>query len=328
MAEFTTTPTNVDLFALVKRKANIPSLMLGAGSVLAGTGAAAIRGNMEILAASICLLFAAFAQLAANLTHYYMMVNRRYENMPRPKMHNPKLLGNNIAVRVLREAGFACSLIAVMIGLCIMTMAEEPFWTLILGAIIIASNLLLTRGKHPLFGSPWALVFTWIIFGPVAVWGTSYLQVQHDVRVLWAWFDNIPSLMVGACMGFLACNVHLIYSYAMHVVDPGCNPNGLCHKMGRRPVEILAFLNGLIPLAIACWGILYFNLQRPEITIVPFFLGFALNTYISLRMHTAPIGELVHLSMLAKINYLLTGLTIFLLWWYIGAPDRSMSVFF
>lgn len=328
MAQFVTTPTNVDLFALVKRKANLPSLMLGAGSVLAGTGAAALRGNMEILAASICLIFACFAQLAANLTHYYMMLNRRYENMPRPKMHNPKLLGNNIAVRVLREAGFACSLIAVMVGLCLMTMAEQPFWTLILGLIILISNLMLTRGKHPMFGSPWALVFTWIIFGPVAVWGTSYLQVQHEAVKLWSMFDNSPSLLLGFCMGFLACNVQILYVYSMDVVDPGCNPNSLCTRVGRRFVQWLAFFNGLIPLCSMIWGVMYLNIQSPEIAIVPIFLGFALNTYITLRMDRAPIGELVHLSMLAKINYLLTGLTTFLFWWYIGAPDSSMSVFF
>lgn len=328
MEKYTTTPTNVDLYALVKRKANLPSLMLGAGSVLAGTGAAAVRGNMEILAASICLLFACFAQIAANLDHYYWMVNKKYDNMPRPKMHKPEMHGNAIAVRVLREAAFASGLIAAMIGLCLMTMAEQPFWTLILGAIIIISNFLLTKGPKPLFGSPWSLIFTWNTFGPVAVWGTAYIQAQHEANVMWSMYDSAPALIVGFAMGFLACNVHLIYSYAMDRVDPGVNPNSLSVRAGHRFVEWLFFLNGLIPLITMGWGILYFNIQRPEVALVPIFLGFALNTYIAFRMHKAPIGELVHLSMLTKINYLLTGLTIFILWWYIGAPDDSMSVLF
>lgn len=321
-------PENVNVFDLVKRKANLPSLMLGAGSVLAGSGAAALRGNMDILPAILCLLFAIATQLAANLSHYYYMVNRYYDNMPRPKLHNPLTHGNLLAVRVLREASFACAIIAAMLGLVIMAMAETVWWPLLFAVIIVGSNLLLTRGKHPLFGSPWSLIFTWNTFGPIAVLGTCYLQVQHGAAVNWGWYDNAPSIFLAVAIGFLACNVHLIYSYSMNQLDPGCNPNSIVTKWGKRAAEWLIFFNGLIPFVIMFFGVFYIVVPKAHLALVPMFLAFALNTYIALRLHKAQIGEMMHLSMLAKLNYLLTGITTLIIWLYIGAPDVSTTVFF
>lgn len=318
----------MDVLSLVKRKANLPTLMLGVGSVLAGTGAAAIRGNMDILAASICLLFVVFAQLAANFGHYYLEVGRYYDNLPRPKLRECKWYGNLFAVRVFREASFVSMIMVGMLGLTIMTMAGSPWWVLISGIIVAGVNLLLLLGKRPLFGTPWAVVCTWIVFGPVGVLCTSLLQVQHKAPTLWSYFDISTGIFLGPAMGLLACNAYLIYAYFANVVDPGHNPRSITHKIGMKGVQWLYFINGLLQLLMMFFQVSYFDFPRPEIAIVPSFLAFALNTYIFINMRRAPVGELVHLSMLTKINVLMTGLLTLLFWWYIGAPDDSLKVLF
>lgn len=318
----------MDVLSLVKRKANLPSLMLGAGSVLAGSGAAAIRGYLDILAASICLLFVIFAQLAANFGHYYLEIGRYYANLPRPKLREHKWYGNLLVVRVFREASFAAMIMAGMLALTIMTMAGSPWWVMILGIVVVGINLLLSFGKHPLYGTPWAVVFTGILFGPAGVIGTALLQVQHKSPTLWSYFDISPAIFLGLAMGLLACNIYLMYAYFVNKMDPDHNPRSIVSRIGMRGVEWLLFTNGFLQLAMMSFLVWYFDLPRPELAIVPSFLGFALNTYVFINMRRAPIGELVHLNMLTKINMLLMGLLTFLIWWYIGAPDDSLKVVF
>ena len=43
----------MDVLQYMKQRADLQSLMMSTGTVLAGTAAAVIRGNMEILVASI-----------------------------------------------------------------------------------------------------------------------------------------------------------------------------------------------------------------------------------------------------------------------------------
>lgn len=320
----------MDVYSYVKRRANFSTLMMGVGSVFAGTAAAALRGNLEILPASICLLFVIFAQLSANFSHSYIAASRYYEGLRQPRYAIlPIPTTNKLAVRVLRESAFGCGIIACMFGFAIIALATTPWWVLIVGLLIAGINWLLNLGKHPQFGRPMSLFFTWLLFGPVCVIATSLLQCQHEAVAAWGWFDLAPSLFLGPAMGFLACNIQLLYGYCIYRVEPNrTDVRGLTYQWGPGVVRALFILNGLLMLALLIWKVFYLDLRAPLIAIAPAFITFALNTYIGLRMRYAPVGELRHLGMLCKINYLLMGVLTFIVWWWIGAPDDSLMVIF
>ncbi|MDE5924884.1 MAG: hypothetical protein K2G75_06120 [Muribaculaceae bacterium] len=318
----------MDVLSLVKRKANLPTLMMGAASVFAGTGVAAIRGKMELLSASVCLLAVIFGQLAANLGHYYLELSRHYDNVPLPPLHEKKWVGDSLGVRVLREGSVACIIITAMLSFAVIEMAKDAWWVFIVGAVIIISNLLMSYTRRPLFGTPWVLFFTWLIFGPITVIGTALVQIQYESPVAWRLFDIAPALYMGPALGLLAVNVHLVYSYSMSEIDPRSNLYSTAARLGRKGVEWLMFVNGLIMLVVTFFMAFHLDLPHSELAIVPAFLAFAFNTYISLRIHRAMIGELVHLNMLVKINMLLTGLLTLILWIQIGAPDNSVRIIF
>ncbi len=319
----------MDVLTYVKRNANLSTLTLGVGTVFAGTAAAAIRGNMEILPAMFCLLFVIFAQLCANFAHNYFAASKYYDNLPRPRYSvTPHDVKNKLDVRVLREASFASGLMATFIGLGIMTTSETPLIIIGIGIIIVAVNYLLNFGKNPAFGKPYTLIFTWLLFGPIGVIGTAMVQFQHEAATLWSFFDHAPSLFLGPAMGFLACNVHLSYSYSMYRLDPKRVSRGMTYIWGPRIVEILFFLNGLFMLGLIVFKVFFLDYNRPELAVVPAFVTFALNTYIGIRMRFVPVGELQHLTMMVKVNYLLMGVVTFIIWWWIGLPDDSIRTFF
>ena len=102
----------MDVFSFVKSKGNLVSVLMSAGTVLAGTAGAVVRGNMEILAASICLLFAVFTQLGANYRHAYELEKLHISSLPRKKIHNlkedePNPLEKRVKQRMLHSGRYA-----------------------------------------------------------------------------------------------------------------------------------------------------------------------------------------------------------------------------
>lgn len=111
----------MDILQFMKRRADFQSLLLSAGTVVAGTAAAVVRGNMEVLAASVCLLFALSMQLGCNCYHSYLLM-RRSEPLP-GRLDRVRNEEQVLSLRVLREGSFACLIISLMLGLTIMTMS-------------------------------------------------------------------------------------------------------------------------------------------------------------------------------------------------------------
>lgn len=66
----------------------------------------------------------------------------------------------------------------------------------------------------------------------------------------------------------------------------------------------------------------------PLIAVIPGFLGFALNTLVAFSMKRAGVGELHHLITLTRVNYFLTAVLFFVIWWVLGTPDDSMRLLF
>lgn len=319
----------MDVLAFVKSRGNFPSLMMGFGTILAGTAAAAIRGNMDVLAATVCLLFAFATQLGANYFHSWCIMMRGGHNEPRPRIDDGEFHRDSLSLRVVREASTACLILSLMLGLTLMTMSSNHVMSILTGLIIYGIAISLNYGKHPLYGSVWAVVSTFLLFGPIGVIGTTMIQSQNEeIFGLSSIYDTAPATFLGVGMGFLACSVHLLYSYHNYRIDPGMNPRSITLLLGPRTTQFMVFLNGLMMFMLVSYHIFSLNFPDPFIAIVPLFLGFALNTYISLRMSRANFGELKHLAKLTMVNFMLTGITLLIVWYAIGLPNGSFKTYF
>lgn len=320
----------MDVLKYVRHRANFSTLLLGLGTVLAGTASAALRGNMEVLPAFVCCLFVVFAQLSANFMHHYYTAEKFYDNQPKPRYTIIEELPvrNKLEVRILREASFSCGVIAGMVGLTILGMSESPWLALLVAAIVVGVNWILNFGKNPQFGKPWTLLCTWLLFGPVGVIFTSLFQSQHEALHIWNFYDYGPSLFMGMAMGLMACNVHLMFGYSMYRLNPRREARGVTYKWGPRPVEWLMFINGLVALGVLVFMAFFLDIMNPEICLVPAVIAFMFNTFICIRMRYVPVGELQLLNMMAKVNYFVFGLLSLIFWYMIDMPDDSVKVLF
>lgn len=312
------------LTALVRRSANPSSLLLSVGTVCAGTAAAGIRGNMDVLTAALCLLFALLVQVGANLLHAWCEVSKYYGSIPRPRIHDYKRVGNPASERVLKEGNRAALLLSVMVGITLMSMSRDAWWTLIPAVIVYGFVGIMNLGKHPLFRKPASLIGTFLLFGPVGVMSTALMQSQHEAQgSVFNMFDASPSIWMGIAAGFLALNVHLLNKYTNYCVEPEKNPGNLVAIIGKAGVRWCVFLNGLMMLAFMVWMAMLLDFVDMFPGLVPTFIGFALNTYIAIRMGQNQYIGLKHLSALTLVNYILTwGLT-FIISIFIGTPDDS-----
>ena len=320
----------MEVASFVKSKGNLMSVLMSAGTAFAGTAAAVIRGNMEILPASLCLLFAIFTQLGTNYLHAYDLHKRQLSAVRRKHIHSldeaePVPVEN----RVLKEASHACYILAAMLGVTIISMSKVPYIMGCLGILImlIIWSIYIRGGKY--MSTVWGLVCTFLLFGPIGVGGTCLMQCQYEANEnLWGMYDLTPPIYVAVAMGLLAVNIHLGYSYYTHKLVPGNTARNISSKLGSGMTLILIFLNGAIACASVTYKVFYFEFANPVIEAIPFSLGFMLNSYIAIKMWKANLAELRHLTILLVVNYFLTAFALFVIWWIVGPPDDSLRTFF
>lgn len=169
---------------------NIPSLMMGVGSVFAGTASADIHGNLDIPNAILCLLFVIFAQFAVTSYH-------RYHDDHTPIGPDGKRIGKDFTGAADRQLYYkVCAsgvgLIAIMVGFGII--AVGGWFFAVVGLVIAVSSWLMVCGSNPIFWTPWSTVISFLIFGPVGVMTVSLLQSGHEARQLFDWFDVAPAV--------------------------------------------------------------------------------------------------------------------------------------
>lgn len=319
----------MDILSFVKSRGSFSTLLMGAGTVFAGTAAAVIRGNMEVLVASICLIFTVFTQLGANYFHAYIGYTQYMRTLPPTRFKSSADPEKLLSQRVLKEAFSACFILSMMLGFALITLSQNPLRACLLGIVIYGLYALMSYGGKYLMGTFWGIITTFLLFGPIGVLGTCVLQTQHEAGPgLWGSFDMAPPIFLSFAIGFLAINVHLLYSYYTNKVTPGSTPNNMSSKLGNRTTIFLVILNGLIAFCTMTFKIFYLDYPSPLIASAPVFLGFALNTYIGIRMNRANVAELRFLTLLTKVNMFLTGFCIFIVWWVIGSPDDSLMRIF
>lgn len=323
----------MNILTFVQRKANLPTLWMGVGTVMAGTAAAVVRGNMELLPAILCLIFTIFAQLTGNFYHAYYELRKEHERIFAKESfiddNDDTERGNPFLVRVLREASMASFLISATTGMALLTLAGQWLWFMVMGIFVYGQFLVLHYGPRPLINSPVAMLVTFLLFGPLGVMSVSLIQSQREaIGSIWSFFDTAPSLYIGPACGLMALTVHYLFSYANYIVSPDYNKRSLTRAVGKRGVEVLTLLNGIVMFALMIVMVFVLRVPHPLLCVVPAFVGCALNTHIAIQLPKANVMQIRHLFMLSVANVALTfGLT-FLFFWFVAPPDDSFMMLF
>lgn len=239
---------------------------IGVGSVMTGCGAAALQANFEPIAASLCFLFVIAAQVTGNFAHNYYDEKYGFGDTLDQYIHTYRDLAYKPEA-VFREAMIAGLIVCGMLGLTIAAMAG--WWVLILGGVIALAVALDFCIPSPLVRTPWGIVVTFLLFGPIGVIGTSLAQSQHEaVGSIFSWHDLGPAVYLSVVAGVMACNCHLAHSYASFQKDSDNSKNTLTVRYGQAPTRTLFLINMLLMVGVMLALFLVYHPTRWGVTFI------------------------------------------------------------
>lgn len=302
---------------------NRSALMLGIGSVFAGTACAALRGNAEYLPATLCLLFTVFAQLSGNLYYrsvdVYNSLGANVDSLIRKGKTQP---GDSM----LKEGSQGMLFLAAMCGLCIAGMSGA--WILVVGVFVFGIAWLQVGGSHPLLRSPYGIIGSFLLFGPVCVICTSLIQSMHEAEEPLNWFDITPSLYMGIVMGLMAVNSTIMHGYATFLTDLRNSKMTFVTKFGRKATRIVFLINSIVYTGVTVFMCLQLHLDIAGVDMLPSALCLIFDIYIWHLMRRMPRYKLESLVAYCNFNALLMGVLSFIIFEINGLPDDSHLMFF
>lgn len=174
------------------------TLMASVGPVTLGISLAVSHNHkLNILIALITLICAIFLQISSNLINDYFDAIKGIDGVDRigPKRlaHTSKTWATKIKI-----ASISTMLISFFLGCLLMYYAGTPI--IIIGLCSLLFAFLYTGGPAPLSYYGLGEVLAFIFFGPIAVWGTYFLQTKsfmHADQVIL--YGYLPGL-ISACI--------------------------------------------------------------------------------------------------------------------------------
>lgn len=297
--------------------------MVGAGCTLAGMGAASLYGNLKVLPATLCLCFAAFAQLSANMANRYFdernflggSIDQKISTEPQPT-----------ASWMLKECAVSMFLLAIMVGLAILTMCG--WWVLPIGIFIIIAGWMCCNGAAPLMRTPFSPFIAFVMFGPVCVISTYLVQTVPDAIRPVGWDEVEPAVYISVAYGLLAANSNIVYNYAQYYSHLRNCRSSLVTEIGRRNSRFLFLVLSVLMFCTALVMCLTLDLHLRGLDFSPAFVALGINIYIWYKMRTLPRYQLPQLIDVANFNVLITALLCFIIFSITGRPDDNPSTYF
>lgn len=302
------------------------SLMVGVGAVLAGMAAAALHGNLELLPATLCLLFVVFMQLAGNYYYLYFDVSRNCGFTIDRQISTPWDAPNGVKPIMLREFSFGMFLLAMMVGFALVSMGG--WWVLTVGVVVIILSWFSCGGSMPLLRTQYGIAASFVLFGPICVITTSLTQSSHEARQMYNWFDLGPAIYMSVAIGFMAMNANILYGYSTYLTDLRNSKTTFVTTYGRKATRIVFFINGILYTIVSFMMCINLHLDLFGLDMLPSTICFIIDLYIWWKMSHTPRYQLVKLVPLGTLNVLIMGLLSFIIFTITGVPDDSRFTFF
>lgn len=226
--------------------AHLRSLIMSCGAVLAGLTASIVRGGVSIFPAFLTLLFALFLQTASNLRYgYYDMKYSSGENLGSHAAADGRGIRSDRDKKMflMKLGSNAFSILALTVGI---PLFEFIGWIGI--AYIVVINVLLYfnfAGPKALVRTPWGILVTFALFGPIAVSGTALIQD----------FDNTywtPIVVNSFISGFMAANAHISIMYSRFEEDVKNGKRTLTVSNGKTVTRAVYLINAVLASVLFC----------------------------------------------------------------------------
>lgn len=288
-------------------------LLISISAVFMGTAAAVLRGNMQVLSASLAMFFAIFLQISAQL----MVAKYTLRHTGDTGRHSIDDEETDLSPeQILNESSRAFLILACTLGLAIIS--QNAWWTLIIAAIVLILFFFGYMSPKPLSKSPATLLLTFLLFGPICVIGTSLIQSSQESSSILNLYDITPALFLSVISGLYAVNIHLIH------LNYSTNPK---RSIGRMKVGFT--VNSILIIATVTVSMICLKMDYSYDFIILSALSFLVNMYVVFKIRKDSEDKVFRkMENLTLINTLIFSILTFILFWVVGIPDDSTSYLF
>ncbi|WP_168916485.1 1,4-dihydroxy-2-naphthoate polyprenyltransferase [Microcella flavibacter] len=207
--------------------ARLRTLTLAISPVALGTAIAFVTEGYDLGLALLCLALAVFLQIGVNYANDYSDGVRGTDAV---RVGPRRLTGGGLApARTVLIVALVFFGLGAAAGLAVVVLSGQ-YWLLIVGAIAIAAAWFYTGGKKPYGYSGFGELVAFLFFGPVAVIGTTYVQIGEM---------PLDAVIAGVIAGLFAAAVMLVNNIRDIEQDGVAAKRTLAVRLGDRAARIL-----------------------------------------------------------------------------------------
>lgn len=240
-------PTSDQIKEAVLRSLNLPSLCMGTATVIAGCVAAYLHNNFELLPALACLVFVCMAQMTANITYRYFSLRHNFGEGVSGTGHTWR----EHLLPVYRALSTGLVIVTGMIGLALMELSG--WWSIGLAIVIVLLAWIDMAPPLALVRTPFGIVITFLLFGPIGVIGTSLAQSQMGTPIPFNQFDLLPPAILSLRIGLMMVCCHLAYCYITYSTDLRNSKHTFTVTFGRKASRAMFLISNLVAYGIFFW---------------------------------------------------------------------------
>lgn len=189
-------------------------------------------GHFSWLPFLLCLLFAVFAQITANLVNEYADFIRGDDKDPERKGPRRALVEGEVSATSIRNSVIITGCIAVAIGCSLISWGG--WWLLPVGIVIMLSAYAYSGGPFPLSRHALGDVAVIIFFGIVPVTMTAYI-LGNGI--------TMPLAAAGLAIGLVVDNLLIVNNYRDEDVDKRHGKKTTVTLFGRPFMRLMFLLN-------------------------------------------------------------------------------------
>lgn len=265
------------------------SLLLSVGAVFAGLAASVIRGGVAMSPALLTLLFAVLFQISGNLYYGYNRVLRSIEEN-KVEQRGIDVMGFRI-LKILSNASF---ILAVTVAFPLVTYIG--WWSLLYLALVMEVVYLNFGGAHPLVRTRWSVLVTFLLFGPIAVSGTAFIQKTT--------FDELtPIIAYSIISGVLAANSNLALQFLRRVDDVKDGMTSLLAVRGSLMVRIIYMFDIIVACVIVLLPMSAVGFGNGWISIIVAVFLFVSGVYVYMLMKRDTLEDAFMIRRIAIWQY-------------------------
>lgn len=317
----------MEIVSVLRKSARYDTLILSIGLTLAAIACARIRGEMEGLPASLCFLFAAFAQVGGNFAHRHYDAQYHYGEGIDDRLRGCGIHTNENTIRQITGIAAQGTLIlSATVGLAMLMMSG--WWTLVPAAIIYGLIYFNFGAPHPIYRTVWAPIVPFLCFGTIGIGAAAMMQIYHDNPDPFAWYYLSPCVFTSTAMGFLAANVQLVHGFNFIDRDRENLKQSFSVRFGRNATIATVFFFGIAYGVLTSIFAFTQYVRKPWIASLIALVPMLYTLWICIRMKRQKGDDPTDLNArLCMGAYLLAGLGAFIFSFCFGDPDRSRLMY-